>query len=187
VCNMVKQVVEERDISIPEGVQAELKNKHISIKGPKGEVNRDFTSARRLFIEKKDDSIYIRVNFPRKATKALVGTISSHIENMIHGVTHGFKYKLKIVSSHFPILVEAKGDTVVIQNYLGEKAARYAKILGNTQVSVEGDDVIVEGIDIEKVAQTAANIQEVPRLRGKRRKDTRVFLDGIYIYDRKKR
>ncbi len=52
---------------------------------------------------------------------------------------------------------------------------------------VEEDDIIVEGPDIEKVAQTAANIQEIPRLRGKRRKDTRVFLDGIYIYNREKR
>lgn len=184
---MVTQVIEERVLEIPEDVEVSLKGWQISVKGPKGEVIRDFSHARRLFIQKKGAKIRVRANFPRKTTKALVGTISSHIANMIHGVTRGFTYKLKIVSSHFPIFVEVKGDTVVIQNYLGEKAARYAKIVGNTQVRVKEDDIFVEGPDIEKVAQTAANIQEIPRLRGKRRKDTRVFLDGIYIYNREKR
>lgn len=184
---MVTQVIEERILEIPEDVEISLEGRQISVKGPKGEVIRDFSHARRLFIQKKGEKLRVRANFPRKTTKALVGTISSHIANMIYGVTRGFAYKLKIVSSHFPIFVEIKGDTVVIQNYLGEKAARYAKIVGNTQVRVEEDDIIVEGPDIEKVAQTAANIQEIPRLRGKRRKDTRVFLDGIYIYNREKR
>ncbi|MFX0198175.1 MAG: 50S ribosomal protein L6 [Candidatus Hodarchaeota archaeon] len=184
---MVTQVIEERVLEIPEDVEVSLEGRQISVKGPKGEVKRDFSHARRLFIQKKGEKLRVRANFPRKTTKALVGTISSHIANMIYGVTRGFAYKLKIVSSHFPIFVEVKGDTVVIQNYLGEKAARYAKIVGDTQVRVEEDDIIVEGPDIENVAQTAANIQEIPRLRGKRRKDTRVFLDGIYIYNREKR
>ncbi len=184
---MVTQVIEERVLKIPEDVEVSLKERQISVKGPKGEVKRDFSHARRLIIRKEGEKIIVQANFPRKTTKALVGTISSHIANMIHGVTRGFTYKLKIVSSHFPIFVDVKGDTVVIQNYLGEKAARYAKIVGNTQVMVKDDDIIVEGSDIEKVAQTAANIQEIPRLRGKRRKDTRVFLDGIYIYNREKR
>ncbi|MFQ6124280.1 MAG: 50S ribosomal protein L6 [Candidatus Heimdallarchaeota archaeon] len=184
---MVSQIIEERILEIPKDVEVSLEGRQISVKGPKGEVTRDFSYARRLFIQKKDEEIRVHANFPQKTTKALVGTISSHIANMIHGVTRGFTYKLKIVSSHFPIFVDVKRDTVTIQNYLGEKAARFAKIVGNTQVRVEEDNIIVEGPDIEKVAQTAANIQEIPRLRGKRRKDTRVFLDGIYIYDREKR
>lgn len=186
---MVSQVIEEQIIEIPENVEISLDDRCFSVKGPKGEVIRDFSHARKLILEQKDNSIIVRANFPRKVTKALVGTVSSHIKNMIHGVTNGFTYKLKIVSSHFPIFVEVqeKENKVTIQNYLGEKAARHAKIIGDTQVRVEEDDVIVQGPDIENVGQTAANIQEVPRLRGKRRKDTRVFLDGIYIYEREKR
>jgi len=186
---MVSQVIEEQIIKIPENVNVSLEDRFLSVKGPKGEVVRDFSHARKLILEQSDNSIIVRANFPRKATKALVGTVSSHIMNMIHGVTKGFTYRLKIVSSHFPIFVEVneKENKVAIQNYLGEKAARHAKIIGDTQVRVEEDDVIVHGPDIENVGQTAANIQEIPRLRGKRRKDTRVFLDGIYIYEREKR
>lgn len=186
---MVSQIIEEQIIEIPENVEITLEDRSFSVKGPMGEITRDFSHARRLILEQKDGFIIVRANFPRKATKALVGTVSSHIKNMIYGVTKGFTYKLKIVSSHFPIFVEVKEKEkkVAIQNYLGEKAARHAKIIGDTQVRVEEDDVIVHGPDIENVGQTAANIQEVPRLRGKRRKDTRVFLDGIYIYDREKR
>ena len=185
---MVRQIREEQVVKIPEDVEVALEERRLLIKGEKGEIARDFSHAKRLLITKEGENIIVRAHFPRKATKALVGTIASHIANMIHGVTRGFTYKLKIVSSHFPIFVEVKGDTVVIQNYLGEKAARHAKIVGeDTRVSVEGDDIHVEGPDIEQIGQTAANIQEIPRLRGKRRKDTRVFLDGIYIYDREKR
>jgi large subunit ribosomal protein L6 len=56
-----------------------------------------------------------------------------------------------------------------------------AKILGETQVSVKSDDVIVQGKDLEDVSQTAANIQQATKVKVK---DPRVFLDGIYIYER---
>ncbi len=45
----------------------------------------------------------------------------------------------------------------------------------------EGEDVIVEGADIEKVAQTAANIQQATKIR---KKDLRKFMDGIYVYSK---
>ncbi|MFQ6053494.1 MAG: 50S ribosomal protein L6, partial [Candidatus Bathyarchaeia archaeon] len=45
----------------------------------------------------------------------------------------------------------------------------------------QGDDIIIEGIDIEEVGQTAANIQRATKIR---RKDLRKFLDGIYVYNK---
>jgi len=46
---------------------------------------------------------------------------------------------------------------------------------------VKGEDVIVQGLDIEDVSQTAANIERATKVK---RKDPRVFLDGIYVYER---
>jgi large subunit ribosomal protein L6 len=48
-------------------------------------------------------------------------------------------------------------------------------------VKVKGDDIIVQGISLEDVSQTAANIQNATRIRSK---DPRVFLDGIYVFEK---
>lgn len=56
--------------------------------------------------------------------------------------------------------------------------------MGNAKVKLEGDDIIVEGIDLHEVSQTAANIEQATKSRGY---DPRVFMDGIFIYEKKGR
>ena len=60
---------------------------------------------------------------------------------------------------------------------------RTAKIEGDTKVNPKGEDVIVTGPVLTEVTQTAANIQQRTKVKNK---DHRVFLDGIYIYEKKK-
>lgn len=110
---------------------------------------------------------------------AQVYAISAHIKNMILGVTKGFRYWLRIVYSHFPISVKVEGDKILIENFIGEKSPRVARIVGNAKVKVQKNDIIVEGINLEEVSQTAANIEQATKIRGL---DRRVFADGIYIY-----
>ena len=100
---------------------------------------------------------------------------------MITGVTKGYHYKLKIVFSHFPITVKVQENQYLIENFTGERRARRIKIIGDVKVKVETDDIIIEGINLEDVSQTAANIEQSTRVR---RKDPRVFLDGIYVFER---
>ena len=101
---------------------------------------------------------------------------------MFKGVEKGFKYKLKIVFAHFPISVKVKGKEVHVENLFGERSARVSRVVGDvTNVTITGDDVIVEGPSLEEVSQTAANIESSTKVRGK---DQRVFLDGLYIYSR---
>lgn len=100
---------------------------------------------------------------------------------MITGVMKGFTYKVKVVFAHFPVTVKVEGNTIVIENFTGERSARIAKMQGNAKVTVKGDDVIVQGINLEDVAQTAANMEQATKVR---RKDPRVFLDGLFIFER---
>jgi large subunit ribosomal protein L6 len=100
---------------------------------------------------------------------------------MITGVQKGFSYKLKIVFSHFPISVKVQDKTVMIENFTGERRARRVKVIGDVKVKVESEDVIVEGINLENVSQTAAKIEQATKVK---KKDPRVFLDGIYVYER---
>ncbi len=100
---------------------------------------------------------------------------------MIIGVTDGFECKLKIVYAHFPMQVKAEGNTLVIGIFLGEKKPRVAKILGETKVKVNGNEVVISGINKEDVGQTAANIEQKTKIK---RFDPRTFQDGIYIVQR---
>ncbi|MGQ9460691.1 MAG: 50S ribosomal protein L6 [Candidatus Bathyarchaeaceae archaeon] len=169
-----------KSIEIPEGVHVKVEGRIVTVSGEKGELTRDFSYAP-VSIRLEGKTITVQANWPRKRETALVGTISSHVQNMITGVTKGFTYKLKIVFSHFPISVKVRERTVAIENFTGERSPRIAKIIGDTKVMVKGEDVIIQGINIEDVSQTAANIQNATRVK---RKDPRVFLDGIYIYER---
>ena len=180
---MAKQVLVSEEVEIPENVEINIEGLKVTVKGPKGELSRDFSHARGVIIRKEDNKVVVETYFANRRRKALVGTIASHIENMIRGVTKGYRYKLKIIYSHFPVtvVVDEKNRVVRIKNFLGEKADRIARIVGDdVKVTVKGDDVIVEGIDIEHVGQTAANIELATKVRDK---DRRVFVDGIYIYD----
>jgi len=169
-----------KTIQVPDNVDVTLDGKKVNVKGAKGSLMRDFTFAT-IAIEGEGKNIRIWAKWPRKKEAALVGTIASHIQNMITGVTKGYSYKLKIVFSHFPISVKLQGRSILIENFTGERRARSIKLIGDVKVKIEPDDIIVDGIDLEDVSQTAANIEQATRVRNK---DPRVFLDGIYVYER---
>ena len=169
-----------QSIKIPNNVAVKVEGRVVTINSEKGTLSRDFSHAS-VSINLEGDTIIVQTSWPHKKEASLVGTVSSHIQNMIKGVTRGFTYKLKIVFSHFPITVKVKERTTSIENFTGERSPRVAKIIGDTKVFVKEDDVIAQGINLEDVAQTAANIEQATKIR---RKDSRVFLDGVYIYER---
>ncbi|MGD8565213.1 MAG: 50S ribosomal protein L6 [Candidatus Bathyarchaeota archaeon] len=176
----MRAIIVSKTLEVPDDVDISLKGRKVSIKGPKGELSRDFSHAP-TSLELKGKSFQIWTEWPRKKEAALVNTIYSHIQNMITGVKKGFTYKLKIVFSHFPISVKVTNNTILIENFTGERSSRKVKIQGDTKITVKSEDVIVQGIDLEDVGQTAANIEQATKVKNK---DPRVFLDGIYVYEK---
>jgi len=170
-----------KTIEVPNGVEVKVNGRIVSVKGEKGELTKDFSEAP-VSVQFEGKEIKVQANWPRKREAALVGTVCSHIQNMITGVTKGYTYKLKIVFSHFPISVKVKENMVSIENFTGERSPRWARIMGDVRVSAKEDDVIVQGVNIEDVSQTAANIEHATKVK---RKDPRIFLDGIFIYEKK--
>jgi len=170
-----------KTIEVPNGVEVKVNGRIVSVRGEKGALTRDFSQTP-IAVKFEGNEIRVQANWPRKREAALVGTVCSHIQNMITGVTKGYTYKLKIVFSHFPISVKIKESMVSIENFTGERSPRWAKIMGDVKVSVKEDDVIVQGINLEDVSQTAANIERATKVKTK---DPRVFLDGIFIYEKK--
>ncbi len=170
------------EVDIEKEVNVSIEGEEIVVRGPKGELRKKFNS-RLLHIEVNDKThkVVLRVFNPRKFERSYLNTMKSHLKNMMIGVTRGFRKKLIVAFAHFPIRVEVDeaNRTILIHNFLGEKKPRRAKIIGDsTKVTVKEDQIIVEGISKEEVGQTAANLRQATKIR---RKDPRVFMDGIYV------
>ncbi len=176
--------VERDEVEVPKDVKVEIKKDllsyKISVEGKLGKIEREFKSYG-INIYKEDDKIIVEAYWPNHRQKAMVYTIASHIRNMIKGVTEGFRYRLKIVYSHFPMTVKVVGDEVIVENFLGEKAPRKTKIYGNCKVEVKGDIIEVFGINIEEAGITAGRLEALTRVKNK---DRRKFQDGIYIIEK---
>lgn len=167
-------------VSIPDGVQVELNASAVNVAGPKGSLTRDFAhTGIKLSID--GNAVEIAATMKGKKQRALVGTVASHINNMIKGVTQGHTYKMKVVYAHFPITVKVAGKDVLIENFMGERSKRRAKIVGSAKVTVQGEELLIEGVDKEEVGQTAANIHMATHVK---KMDPRVFQDGIYLAER---
>lgn len=167
----------ETAIKVPGGVKVGFTGRTLTITGKMGKVEREIEES--IHLATGLETITLKIDGIKGRHKALLGSYTAHINNMIKGVTEGMEKKLKIVFLHFPINAKVEGNEIVIKNFLGEKSVRKAKIREGVKVEVKGDEIIVTGPDIERVGQTAANIEKASKYL--KRKDKRVFQDGIYM------
>jgi large subunit ribosomal protein L6 len=179
---MVKIAFFKEELEIPKGVKVTLEGGHnIRVKGPNGDITKDFSHVRGIMVSIEGDKIIFSTNFPKSGTLALIKTVVSIINNLIIGVQTNYKYISKICYSHFPCNCEVNSDKreIHVINFLGERAPRKANYPNNVEVEVKGDDVYFIGPDKELLGQAAANVKRACRIR---KKDPRVFQDGVYLY-----
>ncbi|MCL5092067.1 MAG: 50S ribosomal protein L6 [Candidatus Marsarchaeota archaeon] len=167
------------DIDIPKGINVEITQDRISVSGSLGKNERAFNNAI-LNVKKEGERISIGTNaskrLQKKATSAAIA-LAKEIRNDIDGVSRHFEISMESTFAHFPITLEAKGDSLIIKNMLGERAARTAHIVGSTKIEIKDKKVRVYGIKLDDVTQTAANIRIAVKVRNK---DNRIFQDGVY-------
>jgi len=169
-----------RKVKVPGGVKVLVDGTTLRVSGPKGQLERNVRFPQ-VKVTSDGKEVAIATSSKRKETVAMVGTFEAHAKNMCKGVTEGFEYRLKVVYSHFPIQLKLQGDRLEINNFLGEKKARYARIEPGVAVNVGTDEVVLTGINRELVGNTAANIEHATHIRNR---DPRVFQDGIFIVQR---
>ncbi|THD19698.1 Ribosomal protein L9e [Fasciola hepatica] len=177
----MKVIKSSETVKIPPGVEVKSIQRVVHVKGPRGTLKRAF---KHLSVDIKVTPKHLTVTkyFGDRKELAAVRTVCSHIENMIKGVTNGYRYKMKSVYAHFPInmVVSGDGSKLEIRNFLGEKSNKAILLESGVKVSATGvkDEIQLESNDIEKVAKMAAQIHQVCKVRNK---DIRKFLDGIYV------
>lgn len=174
----------EKRVRIPEGIDVTVKEGLVTVASREATLERRFRHPR-VVVKRDNDEIVVSCEQPKKREAALVGTFTAHIRNMVIGITDGYECSMRIVYSHFPMKVSVEEDegVVLIENFLGERHPRFAKIAGDAKISVSGDTVRITGHSKEDVGQSAANIEQATKIRGY---DPRVFQDGIYILGKPK-
>ena len=172
----------EEIVEIPEGVTITQKKHMLQFQGPLGKTHKSFRSIP-VDIQINEGKVQLKAQGRRKRDYSILHTARSIIRNICEGLVNGYTIKMKVVFAHFPITVKVEGKTIKIENFQGERAPRTTTIVGNTKVIPKGEDVILTGEVWTDITQTAANIELHTKVKNK---DHRVFLDGIYVYEKKK-
>jgi len=147
----------KRPIPVPFGVDVALDGQHVTVRGPKGELNH--TVPETLTISKADDGT-IEVARPddESESKALHGLTRTLVSNMVTGVTDGYEKKLEIVGVGYR--VTAKGQN--LEFAVGYSQPVLFEAPAGVSFAVESPTKFaVQGIDKQQVGEVAANIRKI--------------------------
>lgn len=144
----------KKPISIPEKTEVTQNGTVITVKGPKGELSKEF-SRPNIEISIADGEVTLTPKKQDQFTLALWGTYAAHINNMIHGVNHGYEKKLIVEGVGFKWSVN--GSTLDMS--LGFSHPVAMEIPSDLQVVAEKNNLTITGIDKEKVGAFAADVR----------------------------
>ena len=159
----MRTVLATRFVTIPAGVEVTVKARVVTVKGPRGELTKAFKSRSMDIVKVSDKRIRVDIWGGTRKELACLRTTTAHIENMITGLTKGFKYKMRFVYAHFPItgVINKGGHQLEIRNFLGEKRRRTINLIGDTIVVKSADvkdQIEISGINIEHVGRSCTLI-----------------------------
>src|SRR4030042_1173431 len=158
--------VGKKPILIPQGVEIKIQGNKVTVKGPKGEISKDFRPE--ISIEMKEDKIFVlpqkeileKKKIPgrrAKQVKSLWGMTRMMIENMVKGVVSDFEKKLEIEGVGFK--AEVVGQEVSLSVGFSEPVK--IKIPEGLNVSVQKNAIALSGIKKDLVGQFASILRKV--------------------------
>ena len=143
-------------VAIPKGVQVTVDGQRVEVKGAKGVLCHDVNTEIAVAVE--GDMVCLKPKADGEKVKALWGLNRVLIRNMIGGVTEGYRKELEIVGVGYK--AEMKGKDVLLA--VGFSSPVVYKAPEGIRFSVENQvKISIEGIDREKVGQTAAEIRRI--------------------------
>jgi large subunit ribosomal protein L6 len=143
----------KKPVAIPQGVTVNVDKNLVSVTGPKGSLK--FEHHYDVAIEISSESILVEKKGKGKNSPAIWGTSARIIENMIEGVTTGFRKQLELNGVGFRMSVTGKKINLA----LGFSHPVEVEIPAGLEVVIEGNTMTVSGIDKHQVGQFSANIR----------------------------
>ncbi|HEC12921.1 MAG TPA: 50S ribosomal protein L6 [Acidiferrobacteraceae bacterium] len=146
--------IAKNPIPVPSGVNVSLSQEAISVKGPKGELSLRTHPAVR--VEQNGDVLSIAVVGQESQADAMAGTTRALVNNMVHGVSQGFERKLTIIGVGYRAQVQGKklNLTLGFSHPVAHTIPEGITVETPTQT-----EIVVKGVDKQKVGQVAAEIR----------------------------
>ena len=146
--------IANKPVQIPSSVEVKESGQQVSVKGPKGTLEHCIHGL--VEMHQESNELLFKARDESQAANALAGTTRSIIQNMVVGVTDGFEKKLELVGVGYR--AQAKGKTLNMT--LGfSHPVDYALPEGVTADTPSQTEIVVKGIDKQKVGQAAAEIR----------------------------
>ena len=146
----------ERKLVIPDGVTVSVNGNVVDVKGPKGELNLEFSKLVSVVVE--DGVVLTKQIKPNKEANVMQGTTNSLISNMITGVSKGYDKGLEAVGVGYRFQVS--GNKITINAGYSHPVVMEAPV-GLTVTSESNTEITIHGIDKQKVSEFAANVRKV--------------------------
>lgn len=145
-----------RPTAIPEGVTVTIEGQKVTVKGPKGEMSRTFHPD--MIIKQENSEIKVARPDDSNQHRALHGTTSSLISNMVEGVTKGFNKNLELVGVGYRANKQGKN---LVLNVGYSHPVEIVPEPGIELTVDKNNKITVSGIDKQRVGEVAANIRSV--------------------------
>lgn len=161
----------------PEGVSVSYENREVAFTKGSTTLKRKIDS-KLVSVSVSGNNVVLTAEKPGKRERKLIMSYLAHFRNLITGLNEKYTYKLEACNVHFPMTLKMEKNTILVNNFLGEKIPRKSVILPNVDVEIKGTQITVTSSDREAAGQTAANLERATKVRNR---DRRIFQDGIYI------
>ena len=145
----------KKPVELPSGVSATVSGQTIEVKGPKGTLN--FSATDDVTITMADNSVAVEPRGQSKRARQQWGMSRTMVANMVKGVSEGFKKELEINGVGFR--AQLQGNTLKLNLGLSHEVD-FAIPSDVTVSAPKPTQIIIEGIDPQRVGQVAANIRE---------------------------
>lgn len=146
----------KKTIQIPSGVTVSQEGNVLTVKGPKGTLTRIVNPAVTVNISANEITVDVQ-NKEEKKERSLWGTFSAHIQNMVQGVTQGFKRQLEVNGVGYRVATQGKD----LKLELGFSHSVVFPIPAGITASVEKNVITLDGSDVELLGQTAAELRSL--------------------------
>jgi large subunit ribosomal protein L6 len=148
--------VGKEPVVLPDGVDFKVDGSHVTVKGPKGTLERDFSDLMSFQVD--DGTVVVVPADEERETRALHGLSRALLNNMVVGVTDGYRRELQTVGVGYRANLQGRKLELAV----GFSHPVYIEAPDGVDFEVpEPTKIIVTGIDKEAVGQTAANIRRV--------------------------
>ncbi|WP_025273834.1 50S ribosomal protein L6 [Haloglycomyces albus] len=141
-------------ISVPSGVDISVNGVAVTVKGPKGELSQEIPEE--ISVEVEDGTIKVSRPDDERKSRALHGLVRSLINNMVQGVSEGFRKTLEINGTGYRGQAKGKG----VELSLGYSHSIQVDAPEGITLTLEKPTILhIDGIDKQLVGQVAANIR----------------------------